>query len=245
MNLGKALRPILRSPAAAWAIGAVVAGYIGLVARTTRWTEVDREDAEAADAGPHGFIATFWHNRLMMGAIIRRRTTRGVYMLSSRHVDSEPIIAAARRFGVSFIRGSAANPKKAHVDKGGGSALFQMIAALRAGNIVAITPDGPRGPARRAQIGVVKLAQLAGVRMLSGAYSVDRGVFLKTWDRLFIPLPFGRGWFVGGPAIDPPPPDADEAHLEAKRAELERALNLAADRADALAGWSHAAPAPE
>jgi hypothetical protein len=33
--------------------------------------------------------------------------------------------------------------------------------------------------------------------------------------------------------------------MEAKRAELERALNLAADRADALAGWSHAAPAPE
>lgn len=233
MSLVKA---ILRSkPVQALASLAIVA-YIRLVGATTRWTFVDREEADRLNAGAGGFIVAFWHSRLLMGAVLRRFTAKRVFMLSSNHPDAEIIVNAARRLGVEFIRGSAANPKKPEKHKGGAGALAQMIGAVREGHVVCITPDGPRGPREVAHDGVLKLAQLTGAPILPGAYAVSRGISLKTWDRMLFPFPFGKGWYVGEPAVPAPAPAATPAEFEAARLALASALTRAAARADALAG---------
>lgn len=46
-----------------------------------------------------------------------------------------------------------------------------------------------------------------------------------------VPYPFSRGVFVYGDLIDVPR-EADDALVEAKRSELERALNEACERAE-------------
>lgn len=230
------MKALLRSKPVQWAASLIIAGYVQLVAATTRWTFVDRDHADRLNAGNSGFIVAFWHNRLLMGAVLRRMTEKRVFMLSSNHPDAEIIVNAARRFGVEFIRGSAANPKKRERDKGGTGALVQMIGAIRQGDIVGMTPDGPRGPRETVHPGVIKLAQLTGAPILPGAYSVTRGRFLDTWDRFLFPFPFGKGWYVGEPAIAAPMTDASEAELEACRNALAEALSRSAARADALAG---------
>lgn len=238
MTLNQVLKAFVRSRPVQRLISLALAGYIALVGATTRWTFVDREEADKLNAGDKGFIIAFWHNRLLMGAVLRRFTRKRVFMLSSNHPDAEIIVDAARRMGVEFIRGSSANPKKREKAKGGAGALAQMIGAVREGGVVCITPDGPRGPREIAHVGIVKLAQFTGAPILPGAYSVTRGRFLKTWDRFLLPYPFGKGWYVGEPAIPAPAPGAPESEVETARQALAAALTRAAQRADALAGRS-------
>jgi 3-deoxy-D-manno-octulosonic-acid transferase len=67
------------------------------------------------------------------------------------------------------------------------------------------------------------------------ASATSRFAALDTWSRLTINLPFSKLVYVVGPSIHVAS-DADEAALEAARAEVERYLNLTTQRAYDLAG---------
>lgn len=231
-------KQLLKSGLAGRLASTLVTLYIRLVFATSRWSLIGREPIDALLASGEGFIVAFWHQRLLMGAVLRRQTDRTVYMLISANRDGEIIARGVAPFGIEFIRGSAANPKKRDKDKGGAPALAQMIAALKDGHIVGVTPDGPRGPSRRAQAGVVRLAQLSGAPIITGAFSTSRALRLNTWDRFFLALPFSRGVFVGGGAAIRVARDATPETLEMARLQVEAALNKAADEADRLAGRS-------
>lgn len=242
MSASKFFKSLLKSDFIRGLASRLIAAYVKLVAATSRWEMIGREHWEPLNQEGKGVIVAFWHARLLMTAVLRRETQKRVFMLSSLHRDAEIIVNAAKRFGVEFIRGSAANPKKASKDKKGGPALVQMIGALRDGHVVGVNPDGPRGPREVAHIGTIRLAQFSGAPILPGAYSVTRGRFLGTWDRFLLPYPFSRGWFVALAPINVPP-DASPEQLEEKRLELERALTAAAALADKHAGQSPEAAA--
>ncbi|MGH7051648.1 MAG: lysophospholipid acyltransferase family protein, partial [Acetobacteraceae bacterium] len=72
---------------------------------------------------------------------------------------------------------------------------------LAAGDHIAITPDGPRGPRREAAAGVAQIASLANVPVLPCAAQSSRRICLRTWDRMVVPLPFGRAVIVCEPVI--------------------------------------------
>ncbi len=57
---------------------------------------------------------------------------------------------------------------------------------------MAFTPDGPRGPCRSLQPGVMAAAAKTGAPIVPMAWSGSRVKELGTWDRFLIPLPFGR-----------------------------------------------------
>jgi hypothetical protein len=232
------LKQFLKSDVAGRLASWFITLYIRFVFATSSWTLVGREPIDAALATGEGFIVAFWHQRLLMGAVLRRQTERKVYMLISAHRDGEIIARGVAPFGIEFIRGSSANPKKQEKDKGGASALAQMIGALKAGGIVGVTPDGPRGPSRRAQAGIIRLAQLSGAPIITGAFATDRAFRLKTWDRFFLAAPFSKGAFVGGGPALRVARDASPQEMEAARLQLEGALNKAADDADRLVGRS-------
>lgn len=232
---------LIKRIAASRFVGGIASGliafYIWLVFRTSRWAYIGRRHADSLIERNEGFIVAFWHQRLLLGAVVRRETERRVYMLISTHRDGEIIAGAVRPFGVELIRGSAANPKKKFKNKSGAPALAQMIAALQGGDIVGFTPDGPRGPRGIAQPGVIRLAQLSGAPILPAAYSASPGRFLGTWDRFLLAFPFSRGCFVAGPPIRVPR-DATPAQIEELRQILQNALSKAAARADRAAGQS-------
>ncbi len=79
-----------------------------------------------------------------------------------------------------------------------------MMAALARGDMIALAPDGPRGPRRQAAPGIAQLAALAGVPILPCAARTSRRIQLRTWDRMAIPLPFGRAVMVFGASIRVP-----------------------------------------
>jgi hypothetical protein len=73
--------------------------------------------------------------------------------------------------------------------RGGEVGLLGIVRALEGGAEVAITPDGPRGPAERVQPGAVAAAQHAGVPIVPVGARVSSAWYLGSWDRMCIPKP--------------------------------------------------------
>lgn len=229
------LKRLWKSEIAGRIASALIGGYIRLVHATSRWEFIGKKDFDAAAARERGVILAFWHGRLLMAPTVRNETDRRVFMLISAHRDGEIIANGVRGFGVEFIRGSTANPKKPGKNKSGAPALVQMTAALKEGHVVGVTPDGPRGPGEKVNRGVIRLAQMTGAPIIPAAYSASRGRRLGTWDRFLLAAPFSKGVYVAGPAITVPP-ENDPGALESARRSVENALIEATRKADALVG---------
>lgn len=219
------LKRLLRSPGGQAAFARILGVYLDLALSTTRWT-LDGAEHMAPHAAGAPCVVAFWHERLalmpMLWRLARRQGAAArAHVLVSRHRDGLFIGAVVRRFRLDVVHGSSS--------RGGASGMRTLLALLAAGDHVAITPDGPRGPRRQAAPGVAQLAALAGVPVLPASGQTGRRRILGTWDRMVLPLPFGRGVIVCAAPI----PVARDAWQDALPA-IEAALTAAADRADAL-----------
>lgn len=206
--------------------------YLRLVYATGRWQAVGVESALALCAQKRPFIAGFWHGRLLMLPFAWRRMAP-LHMLISHHADGRLIAGAVRYFGIEWIAGSS--------NLGGQEALRAMVHCLKAGNCVGITPDGPEGPAMRANAGIVAVAWLSGAPILPVTYATVRRRILGSWDRMLLPLPFSRGVFMCGELIEVPK-KLDKVTMEAWRLRVEESLNALTAEADRLMGHEKVAP---
>jgi lysophospholipid acyltransferase (LPLAT)-like uncharacterized protein len=143
-----------------------------------------------------------------------------------RHVGAahEGLAARVTRFGLSVVRGSSS--------RGGTEALRALAAAVRAGQDVAVVPDGPRGPRECLQAGLVVLAAATGAPVVPLAFAARPARRLASWDRFLVPLPFARAAGVCGAAARVP----RGADREQARVDLERALREVTETADRLVG---------
>jgi lysophospholipid acyltransferase (LPLAT)-like uncharacterized protein len=218
-----ALKKLGRSDATRRVLGWVIQLYIRLIWRTNRWSFEGFEVADEIHAAKQPYVAAFWHGRLLMMPYGWPRVMP-LHMLSSPHADSRIMAEAVRYFGIDIIPGSS--------NRGGLEALRAMVKALRAGNCVAITPDGPDGPAMSVSPGIVAVARMAKAPIALITYATSRRRILKVWDDFHLPLPFGRGIFLVGPLLEVPPQLSEEAAEDIRRRveSVLRALTAEADR---------------
>lgn len=205
-------------------LASLLGTYLAVALRTTRWTLIGQDHLAPHAAGAPVVLA-FWHEFLPLipGFALIARTLPGyratpMHTLVSQHRDGRFIGSVVRRFGIEPILGSSS--------RGGAAGLRNLLAVLRRGEIIGITPDGPRGPRRQAAAGVAQLAALAGVPVLPCAAATRWRVQLNTWDRMPIPLPFGRGVLVCGRGIAVPRDD-----WKAMMPAITEALNQTAEQA--------------
>jgi lysophospholipid acyltransferase (LPLAT)-like uncharacterized protein len=225
------MRKLIRHPAVQAGLARLVGAYLAFALRTTRWRLVGAGPALAEIAAGRGLIIAFWHERLpVVPALFRLAVAEDAtlarivpHVLVSQHRDGRFIGSAVAGFGFRMIYGSSS--------RGGAQALAQMLRILRTGNPVAITPDGPRGPRRQAAPGAVQLAARSGVAIAPIGAATSRHRLLPSWDRMMLPLPFGRGVIACGPLLHVPREGAEEA-LPA----LTAALDAACAEADAAVG---------
>jgi lysophospholipid acyltransferase (LPLAT)-like uncharacterized protein len=224
------LKRLLRHRVTQAALAFLLGRYLALALATTRWTLHGAEHL-APHLHNRPVIAAFWHERLPLMPALWRHARRGgvtvrMVVLVSRHTDGRFIGAMMRIFDLDIVHGSTARYGQ---DRGGAASLRQLLDRLDSGDYVVITPDGPRGPRRQAAPGVAQLAAFSGVPVLPCAAQTSRRHGLKTWDRMVLPLPFGRGVLVCRPTIAVPR-DGGEAAL----AGIQAAMTEAADLADRL-----------
>ena len=162
-------------------------------------------------------ILCIWHNRLL-GSILAdwraRRRCHPVKVLTSASKDGGWLAAMARRFTLGAVRGSSS--------RRGAAALIELSRAIRDGNDIVITPDGPRGPNYSIAPGIIHLAGHADARIVPvkvGFSSFWR--IGKKWDALWIPKPFSR---LTLEFLEPLEISGDGNALEAETARLANAM---------------------
>lgn len=200
----------------------------GLMAlsRSLRWHKEGLiiNDAHWSTGKP--VVVVFWHcDQLLMPWIYRPRlpSMRPLYALVSLHADGRIASAALQHFSVCCVDGSST--------RGGARALVKLRRRLEAGCHVAITPDGPKGPARIAKIGAIVLSSMCGAPLFPVAIAAKWRWQFPSWDSMFLPRPFSRiVMLAGAPIAIPPNLTRDELDAEAKR--LTDVLNGLKERAE-------------
>jgi lysophospholipid acyltransferase (LPLAT)-like uncharacterized protein len=127
-------------------------------------------------------VLGIWHGDLLPA--IWGHRGEGIVMLVSEHSDGEIITRIGAALGQRAVRGSTT--------RGGARALLSLVRLLRDGVVVALTPDGPRGPRHVAQQGVVAAAQRADAPVVAIGLGCSRQWQLSSWDRFRIPGVFAR-----------------------------------------------------
>ena len=191
------MKKLARSPAVQGTLAFLFASYLNLCLATMRWTREDMPKVEAVWAAGGGVIVCFWHGRIGLSpACWERDRAQEPRALISLSADGQFIASAMERIGFPAIRGSAAKSASAARAKGGAQAFRDALKWLKGGGGVAITPDGPRGPARQMTLGVPTLAAMSGVPVMVVGLACKPAIHLKSWDKGMIPLPFARGAIV-------------------------------------------------
>lgn len=222
----KAYKRLLKSDFFIRFLAGVASTYIRFVYYTSRWTHIHHDIPSEYWKNDTPFIGAFWHNRLLMNACGLNRK-KPFHMLVSKHSDGKIIARTVENFNIKIIAGSR--------NKGGTEALRGMLKALKSGESVGITPDGPRGPRFIVSDGIMALAKMSGAPIITGAYGIKRRKVLGSWDQFILALPFSRGVFVwGGPIFVPR--NSSPEQIEILKTTLQKTLCDTSDEADRLCG---------
>jgi lysophospholipid acyltransferase (LPLAT)-like uncharacterized protein len=133
----------------------------------------------------HGLVCgiAHWHGDEL--ALVPRFGNFGLTILVSHSKDGEKMARATRALGYRVTRGSSS--------RGAVGGLLALIKAVRDGHTVVLAVDGPKGPRGVCKPGIVRVVQKAGVPLFPvGVASTRRFVFKKTWNQVYLPLPFSR-----------------------------------------------------
>ncbi len=218
----------LRSPWMLGAAGFLIAGLIRLLVWTLRYRMAGMEaTAHPADPRTARHVYAFWHESILAMLVLRTP----IRVLIGRHADGEFASQACRHLGIQVVRGSTT--------RGGGAAMLELTNGGRAAHM-ALTPDGPRGPRRQAQIGVVALASLTGLPIVGVGAGFSGAWRARSWDRFALPYPWSTVYLVTTAALRVPP-RLDRDDLERYRLLLEERLLQATAAAE---NWAQGGPKP-
>jgi lysophospholipid acyltransferase (LPLAT)-like uncharacterized protein len=123
-----------------------------------------QEQVDALYSDGKNIILAFWHAQQLMIPFGYRGP--GSHVLISQHQDGEIIARIIASFGHRAVRGSST--------RGGAAALRELIRLGRSGKDVVVTPDGPKGPAQMAKMGVIQLARASGLPIVPLAFGCSK-----------------------------------------------------------------------
>ena len=152
------------------------------LAATWRYRRRGIEHWRALREAGRPFIFVLWHSRIL--PLLALHKHEGHVLLISRHRDGQYLANLAESWGYASVRGST--------KRGGEVGLLGIVRALEGGATVALTPDGPRGPALRVQPGAIAAAQHAGVPIVTAGARASSAWYMGSWDRMCIPRPLAR-----------------------------------------------------
>ena len=186
-----------RNPVVRALLSRLMAGWLRLCLSTIRWRHEGHELIEAAWDGEGPVIVAFWHSRIALSlAAWDHERGQPIRALISLSPDGQFIADAVARLGFPAIRGSSQKKDSPEKAKGGAQALRDALKWLKAGGAVAVTPDGPRGPAREMGEGLAVMARMSGAPVMLLGVACRPAVRLNSWDQAVLPLPFARGAMV-------------------------------------------------
>jgi len=157
-------------------------GVINFLAGTLRIEKVNFDKTRQLIKSGEGIAAVFWHGSMIAGWYVFRGKNSSALISASK--DGEMLNGVLKNWKYKTIRGSSS--------KGGKEALEVLVNELKENRIVAITPDGPRGPYHEFKPGAVVAAKKSGKKLVLAGIDYKKKKQLKSWDKFEVPLPFSK-----------------------------------------------------
>ena len=217
------LKSILRKPSVQKISVYVFAFILKITLKTIRWSIKDYGGLKHIQSG-HAVIFVTWHGRIL-GSPSALPNDRRVAFLSSPSRDGQIGAILSDYFGMETIWGSTYDRPL--------SGFREMLRRLKSGKHISITPDGPRGPARKAAPGAVMLSKVSHAAIVPFSWSTSRARKAKSWDRMLFPVPFSKGVMIYGKPIFVSKTHS-EAELSDSCLDLEDAVNDITAEADLI-----------
>lgn len=198
--------------------------YLKLVFHTTSWTWIGKEKAEQY-FNKGSLILCFWHGNLAMIPFMDVWSRKRILSMVSGHGDGMMVARTFKRLGIDYTTGST--------NRGGARAFLALLDALRAEDIAAIVPDGPRGPARELNVGIIQLSRHSQAPIMAMAYATSRYIQFNSWDKFKLPLPFSKGVFIYADPVSARK-TTDETEIEDWRKLVQTTISNLQDQADSF-----------
>ncbi|MDY3911538.1 MAG: lysophospholipid acyltransferase family protein [Elusimicrobiaceae bacterium] len=192
--------------------------YTMFLGRTTKIYWFKSEEALKFDREGQNYIFGVWHNQQLF--LLYPYRGQKICALISLSDDGEYIARCLPHFGMKAVRGSTT--------RGGARALIKLKNIAEAGYHPMLTPDGPRGPIYKVQHGILFLALKTGLPIIPVGTALSHKIKVGSWDKMRVPLPFGKTALTYGKAVYV----RSDAEMEAAAAELEKQLNWATDQSE-------------
>lgn len=230
----KPLKKALKNTAVQYSLCWLASLYIRFVYLTSRKTVKGEKTVKAILSEGKPIILAFWHGRLLLMPKVWHFRDKDVHVLISDHIDGSLIARVIRFFGLHSIRGST--------NQNAASALRRIFKHIKLGDIVAITPDGPRGPRMRVNGAIMSIAQKTGATIIPLVFSASKGKILSSWDCFMLAYPFARLSIVYGDGITIDE-HADATVIRSKEQYLEEQMNRLVRESDISLGRDPVEPA--
>lgn len=203
-----------------WAGSRLVRNWVGTLDFHFRYRD-PLVNPEVARRLGQPYIYAFFHEVMLFPAYYWAWPSMTI--LISDHRDGEMITRVVRGLGFNVVRGSTT--------RGGARALMELKELSRRGGNLCFTPDGPRGPRRSVQMGMIYLASKTGLPIVGAGLAFKNPWRARSWDRFAVPRPFSAAAGIG---LEPlhVPADADRDTLEDCRRHIERGMNEATEEAE-------------
>jgi len=129
-------------------------------------------------------VFAFWHGEMLPIWKYFSRKLDNKYAVVSLSKDGQILAELLEKWNYSLIRGSSSKNSKDVLGK---------ATELAKNASIFITPDGPRGPARKFKNGAAIIAYRSEVPMyLVRTFISCKFVFKQSWDKFIFPLPFSK-----------------------------------------------------
>lgn len=150
---------------------------------TSRWNIKGRSQINKILTDGKSVIIASWHSHLL--PTFMDLAGNQYYGLAGLHKDAELISKIGKKMGWELLRGSSSDR---------GKKVYKEIVNILAspGNVVALTPDGPRGPAKIPKPGTIRAAQKTRAVIIPAMGQSTRRWSFTNWDTFFVGKPFSR-----------------------------------------------------
>lgn len=161
-----------------------------------------------------------WHGTTILPIYHCRH--KGLWAIVSVSRDGELQARLLQARGYNIIHGSS----RAH----GAKALLESVKRIKDGGIITLTPDGPRGPVKVVQPGIIMMAERSGCGILPVGIACSRVWRFNSWDKHEVPKPFSKAVVVFGEPVHVKECETDEDRAKWAE-EIAKAINAADEKA--------------
>ena len=156
-----------------------------MIEKTSSWKYHNLDLFKKLCQSDRPIVICVWHGCFIFPMNFLKNHYIETKLVSSTHPDSMVLAKVLKGYGFSLIKGSST--------RGAKNVIKEMMANLKnQDSIIAITNDGPKGPARVAKGGAIALAQKFNARLVFITGKSNNYFKLKTWDSFIMPKLFSK-----------------------------------------------------